>query len=316
MRYEFTIIAIATTFALNGCANMSETQKGTGVGAGLGAATGAGIGAIAGGGKGAAIGAVAGASVGAAGGYIWSSRMEEQKRAMEQATAGSGVQVSRTPDNRLKLDIPSDISFDIGRAEIKPNFRPVLDSFASSLVNNPGTSVTIIGHTDNTGSDAINNPLSFNRAESARNYLASRNVSSNRISIDGRGSREPIFANNTSVNRARNRRVEIFVAESQPALPAHPPQAIVERCNKYASEQVNSKTEEVVKDAGIGALLGAAAGAAIGAISGGGSGAAKGAGIGAIAGGAGGGLYGINQNQSNDARYQTAYAICMRQNGF
>ncbi|MCK5435617.1 MAG: hypothetical protein KAI88_03215, partial [Nitrosomonadaceae bacterium] len=88
------------------------------------------------------------------------------------------------------------------------------------------------------------------------------------------------------------------------------------RCNKYASEQVNSKTEEVVKDAGIGALLGAAAGAAIGAISGGGSGAAKGAGIGAIAGGAGGGLYGINQNQSNDARYQTAYAICMRQNGF
>ncbi|MEE9547812.1 MAG: OmpA family protein, partial [Nitrosomonadaceae bacterium] len=185
MRYEFTIIAIATTFALNGCANMSETQKGTGVGAGLGAATGAGIGAIAGGGKGAAIGAVAGASVGAAGGYIWSSRMEEQKRAMEQATAGSGVQVSRTPDNRLKLDIPSDISFDIGRAEIKPNFRPVLDSFASSLVNNPGTSVTIIGHTDNTGSDAINNPLSFNRAESARNYLASRNVSSNRISIDG-----------------------------------------------------------------------------------------------------------------------------------
>ena len=71
MRYEFTIIAIATTFALNGCANMSETQKGTGVGAGLGAATGAGIGAIAGGGKGAAIGAVAGASVGAAGGYSY-----------------------------------------------------------------------------------------------------------------------------------------------------------------------------------------------------------------------------------------------------
>jgi outer membrane protein OmpA-like peptidoglycan-associated protein len=319
MHYKITIIAISVAFALNGCANMSETQRGTGIGAGVGAATGAGIGAIAGGGKGAAIGALSGAAVGAAGGYLWSNRMEEQKRAMEQATAGSGVQVSQTADNRLKLDIPSDISFDIGRAEIKPNMRPVLDSFAKSLNTNPGTSVTIIGHTDNTGSDAVNNPLSFNRAASARNYLVNRSVASNRINIDGRGSREPIFANNTAANRARNRRIEIFVAESQsaqPVQPTQPPQSVVERCNRYASQQVTGKTEEVVKDAGIGALGGAALGAAIGAISGGGSGAAKGAGIGAIAGGAGGGLYGLNENQKNDARYQEAYTSCLRQNGF
>ena len=161
MRYKFTVVAVSVALTLSGCANMSETQRGTGIGAGVGAATGAGIGAIAGGGKGAAIGALSGAAVGAAGGYLWSNRMEEQKRAMEQATAGSGVQVSQTADNRLKLDIPSDISFDIGRAEIKPNMRPVLDSFATSLNTNPGTSVTIIGHTDNTGSDAVNNPLSF-----------------------------------------------------------------------------------------------------------------------------------------------------------
>jgi len=316
MRYKFTIMALATVFALNGCANMSATQRGTGIGAGLGAATGAGIGAIAGGGKGAAIGAIAGAGVGAIGGYIWSNKMEEQKRTMELATAGSGVHVTQTSDNRLKLEIPSDISFDIGRAEIKPSLRPVLDSFASSLVVNPNTSVTIIGHTDSTGSDAVNDPLSFNRAASARNYLVNRNISSNRISIDGRGSREPVLANNTPANRARNRRIEMFVAELQSIQPAHPPQSIVVRCNRYASEQVNSKTEEVVKDSVIGALLGAAAGASIGAIAGGGSGAAKGAGIGAIAGGAGGGLYGINENQSNDARYQDAYTSCLRQNGY
>lgn len=319
MHYKLTIIAISVAFTLNGCANMSETQRGTGIGAGVGAATGAGIGAIAGGGKGAAIGALAGAGVGAAGGYLWSNRMEQQKKTMEQATAGSGVQVSQTEDNRLRLDIPSDISFDTGRSEIKPNLRPVLDSFARSLNANPGTGVTIIGHTDNIGSDAVNNPLSFNRAASARNYLVNRNVSSNRISIDGRGSREPIFANNTSANRARNRRIEIFVAESQPAQsaqPAYPPQSIIDRCNRYASEQVNSKTVEVAKDAGIGALLGAASGAAIGAIAGGGSGAAKGAGIGAIAGVAGGGLYGLNENQKNDAQYQEVYASCLRQNGY
>ncbi len=101
-----------------------------------------------------------------------------------------------------------------------------------------------------------------------------------------------------------------------PPQPAHPPQSIVQACNKYASEQVNSKTMEVVKDAGIGALGGAALGAAIGAISGGGSGAAKGAGIGAIGGGVGGTLYGLNENQTNDARYQEAYSSCMRSRGY
>ena len=101
-----------------------------------------------------------------------------------------------------------------------------------------------------------------------------------------------------------------------PPQPTHPPQSIIQACNKYASEQVNSKTEEVVKDAGIGALGGAALGAAIGAISGGGSGAAKGAGIGAIGGGVGGTLYGLNENQTQDARYQEAYSSCMRTRGY
>ncbi len=101
-----------------------------------------------------------------------------------------------------------------------------------------------------------------------------------------------------------------------PPQPAHPPQSIVQACNKYASEQVNSKTMEVVKDAGIGALGGAALGAAIGAISGGGSGAAKGAGIGAIGGGVGGTLYGLNENQTQDARYQEAYSSCIRSRGY
>ncbi|TFH11960.1 MAG: hypothetical protein E4H07_03710 [Nitrosomonadales bacterium] len=101
-----------------------------------------------------------------------------------------------------------------------------------------------------------------------------------------------------------------------PPQTEHPPQSIIQACNKYASEQVNSKTVEVVKDAGIGALLGAATGAAVGAIAGGGSGAAKGAGIGAIGGGVGGTLYGLNENQTNDARYQEAYSSCMRSRGY
>ncbi|MEO8767875.1 MAG: OmpA family protein [Nitrosospira sp.] len=215
MRNRLSVASIAIVLTLGGCASMSEGNRtrDTAIGAGVGASAGAIIGALAGQGTGAAIGAAAGAGVGAIAGNVWSRRMEDQKKEMEQATTGTGVQVVKTGDNRLKLDIPSDISFDTGHAEIKSSLRPVLDSFATSLTNNSGTQVTIIGHTDSSGRDAVNNPLSLNRAASTRDYLVSRGVSSNRIIIDGRGSREPVVANDTPTNRAKNRRVEIFVAE-------------------------------------------------------------------------------------------------------
>ncbi|SFF11499.1 OmpA family protein [Nitrosomonas sp. Nm166] len=225
MKARTILIISSIIMALSGCATMTESQRTTAQGGALGAGAGAALGALIGGGRGAAIGAGSGALLGAGAGYLWSQRMEEQKRQMETATAGTGVQVSQTEDNRLKLNIPSDISFDSGRSDIKPDFRPILDSFATSLQNNAGTAVTIIGHTDNTGSDAINNPLSVNRAASTRDYLVSRGVSSNRIQIDGRGSREPVVANDTPANRAENRRVEIFVTElstSPEAAPASP----------------------------------------------------------------------------------------------
>lgn len=208
------LAALAAALTLGGCANMSEEQKsGTAKGAMIGAAAGAVLGAVTDGGKGAVRGAAIGAAAGAAGGYIWSSRMEQQKREMERATAGTGVAVTQTADNRLRLEIPSDISFDVGRADIKPNFRSVLDTFADGLKRNPAARVTIIGHTDSTGSDAVNNPLSINRAAAVRDYLVSRGVGIERIAIDGRGSREPIASNATPEGRAKNRRVEIFVAE-------------------------------------------------------------------------------------------------------
>lgn len=222
MKILSILIVPALILTLSSCATMTGTQRGTAQGTAIGAGTGAAIGALIGGKKGAAIGAGSGALLGAGAGYMWSQRMEEQKREMETATAGTGVQVTQTEDNRLKLNIPSDISFDTGRADIKPGFRPILDNFATTLISNEGTVVKIIGHTDNTGSDAINNPLSVNRAASTRDYLASRGVSINRIQIDGRGSREPMAENDTPENRAENRRVEIFVTETQPAPEAAP----------------------------------------------------------------------------------------------
>lgn len=211
------LLLVFTLGSLSGCANMNETQRTTGTGAAIGAGIGAILGAATAGGntgRSAATGAVLGAAIGAGGGYLWSQHMQKQKEAMEQASKGTGVSVSQTSDNQLKLNIPSDVSFDSGRYDIKANLRPVLDSFASSLQQNPVTTVRIIGHTDNVGSDATNNPLSVNRAAATRDYLVSRGVASNRISIDGRGEHEPVADNATAAGRARNRRVEIFVAEA------------------------------------------------------------------------------------------------------
>jgi outer membrane protein OmpA-like peptidoglycan-associated protein len=209
-------LALASTLAVAltaGCAGMTETQKGTATGAGAGALGGAALGALIGGSSGARTGAAIGTAVGAGGGYIWSKRMEEQKRTMEQATQGTGVQVTQTADNQLRLEVPSDVSFRTGRADIEPNFRPVLDRFAQTLTANPQTTLRIVGHTDSTGGDAVNEPLSVNRAASVRGYLVERGVAAQRIAIDGRGAREPIADNASEAGRSRNRRVEMFVGE-------------------------------------------------------------------------------------------------------
>lgn len=207
-------VAVVGSSLLSGCAEMTQTQRTTGTGAALGAAAGAVVGGLTGGGgKGVATGAVIGGALGAGGGYLWSQRMQEQKASMEQATQGSGVRVSQTADNQLKLDIPSDISFDSGRHDVKSNLSPILDRFATTLNQNPASTVKIVGHTDSVGSDAMNEPLSVNRAIATRDYLVARRVATNRISVDGRGSREPVADNNSVSGRAMNRRIEIFVAE-------------------------------------------------------------------------------------------------------
>ena len=215
MRKQIILGVTAATLFISGCAdmNMSDTQRRTAMGAGAGALGGAVLSSVTGGKAG--TGAVLGAGVGALGTYIWSQNMEKQKREMQQATQGTGIGVTQTQDNQLRLDIPSDISFETGRSDISRSFAPVLDRFANSLRENQNTDLRIVGHTDNTGSDAINNPLSMDRASSTRNYLTARGVSGARIQVDGRGSYEPIASNNTSEGRARNRRVEIFVGERQ-----------------------------------------------------------------------------------------------------
>ena len=211
-----TATALVAVLTVSGCADtgMSDTQRRTAIGTGVGAVAGAVI-ASATGGK-AGVGAVAGAAIGGIGTYIWSANMEKRKREMQEATQGTGIGVSQTADNRLKLDIPSDVSFDTGRYDIKSNFAPILNRFADGLRSTPNYTVDIIGHTDSTGSDAVNNPLSINRANATRNYLIDRGAGGTRICTEGRGSREPVASNATIEGRAQNRRVEIYMGEVAP----------------------------------------------------------------------------------------------------
>ena len=212
---RLAVIGLAASILfVAGCADLSPRERGTAQGAGIGAVAGAVIGSATGGNAGS--GALIGGVLGAVGGNLWSKRMEDRRIALEQSTRGTNVEVSRTADNQLKLNIPNDISFDTGSYTIKPQLRAVLDPFANSLRDDPAARIAIIGHTDNVGSDAVNNPLSVERAQSVRDYLTTRGISGARVETAGRGEREPVADNSTESGRAKNRRVEIFLRELAP----------------------------------------------------------------------------------------------------
>ena len=220
MKKAFTSLTIAASAAalLAGCA-ADGTMTNTGKNSAIGAVIGAGLGTVVGNQVGdrnnrtRATGAAVGAALGAAGGYLWSQRMEQQKQAMQQVTAGTPVQVSQTADNRLKINIPADAGFATNSAVLNANMFPILQRLAQTLNQNPAATVSIVGHTDSTGSDAINNPLSQRRADAAKAYLVGQSVAASRIATSGAGSTQPVASNATVDGRAQNRRVEIFVAE-------------------------------------------------------------------------------------------------------
>lgn len=151
---------------------------------------------------GAGVGALAGAAVG--------NYMDRQQAAMREELAGSGVNVVRQGDN-LILQMPSDVTFAYDRADVQPQFFPVLDDVARVLNQYNQTTVDIVGHADSTGSDSYNQGLSERRASSVAAYLISRNVIRERLYVAGMGERAPIASNDTDAGRAQNRRVEIVI---------------------------------------------------------------------------------------------------------
>jgi outer membrane protein OmpA-like peptidoglycan-associated protein len=152
---------------------------------------------------GAGIGAIAGGAVGA--------YMDRQEADLRRQTAGTGVDVIRQGDD-LILRMPSSVTFDVDRWEVKPQFYSVLDDVARTLGGYDQTYIDVLGHTDTTGSHEHNQALSERRASAVADYLASRGVARARMATRGYGETAPIYLpDDTEMQKAANRRVEIKV---------------------------------------------------------------------------------------------------------
>lgn len=211
MRMGRLTSAVAVVALVAGCAAMDQMGTGgrTATGAGVGAAAGAGLGAIFGdSSKAALIGAGIGAVAGGIVGYNWSGVKNDVQKS---GASNLGIDVTEMPDGSLRVNIPSNVSFDTGKYALKPALLPVLDSVARALVQHPELRAKSIGHTDSTGSDATNQTLSVNRARAVANYLSQQGVPVGVLTAEGRGASNPIADNSTAQGRAMNRRVELYL---------------------------------------------------------------------------------------------------------
>lgn len=201
-----TVFAIASISLLAACNADGTVRQNTVGGAAIGALAGAGVGALLGNRKGALIGAGVGAIAGAGvGNYL-----DEQQAQLDRDLAGTGATVTNTGDAIL-VNLPAGITFPTGSAAIQPQFFEPLSKVANTLVTYESSLIDVIGHTDDTGSDAFNQKLSEDRARSVADYILARGVIQERIISYGRGETQPIETNATPEGRAANRRVELKI---------------------------------------------------------------------------------------------------------
>ena len=177
----------------------------------IGGAGGAGLGYLLGGLTGGKTARIVGAGIGGVAGGVIGYQLDQQIKELDEATAGSGVDVSETPDGTgILVNLP-DVTFAVDSTTISPSFRAALDEVAASLQKYPNSLIDVMGHTDSTGSDSYNLDLSRRRAEAVRAHLVMRGVSGARIATIGYGEQYPRADNSTEEGRALNRRVEIRI---------------------------------------------------------------------------------------------------------
>lgn len=220
MKKSFIYVLTACVVMFCSCGSMNNATKGGLIGAGGGALLGGIIGKVAGN---TAIGAAVGTAVGTGAGVLIGKKMDKAKAAA--AAAVQNAKVEEITDNNglsaVKVTFDSGILFKTGKYDLSTDAKNSLVKFAKVLKDYPDIDIAIIGHTDATGSDAINMPLSVNRAKSVSSYLESCGVSSTKFkSVDGKGSTQPVASNDTNEGRTQNRRVEVYMYASAEMIQA------------------------------------------------------------------------------------------------
>lgn len=219
------VLKIVTTSAVafgmlftTACSSMTNTGKGALIGGGSGTALGAGLGALIGGGKGAGIGAAIGAAVGAGAGALIGKKMDKQEAELKEQLAQQ-ASVEQVQDRNglqaIKVTFQGGILFPTNGTTLSTQAKDDLTTFATSLINNPGTNVSIYGYTDDTGSLSVNQRVATGRADAVRNYLLNSGVAASRLTAEGLPMQDYVASNATAEGRAQNRRVEVYITASE-----------------------------------------------------------------------------------------------------
>lgn len=201
--------AIGVSTLFSACNSLTNTQKGAGIGAAAGGTIGALIGKKAGN---TAVGAIIGGAIGGTAGAFIGRNMDKQAKEIENSIPGAEV-IPAGEGIIVKFD--SGLLFEFGKASLSSAAKQNIDNLAASLNKYPNTDILIVGHTDAVGSDAVNDKLSLERANSVSSYAASKGVSNGRLRTSGKGKNEPIASNDTDNGRAQNRRVEIVIVANE-----------------------------------------------------------------------------------------------------
>jgi outer membrane protein OmpA-like peptidoglycan-associated protein len=161
--------------------------------------------------KGAVIGAVGGGLAGAAVGAYMDSQKRDLEKNLAQEIQSGQARVEKLPNDIVRVTMTSQTAFDTNSTAIKPGFYSTLDKLSDVVVRYNKTTLTVVGHTDNVGSDKYNQDLSQRRAYSVAQYFESKRVNPMRLATAGKGEGEPVASNASEAGRQQNRRVEIYV---------------------------------------------------------------------------------------------------------
>jgi outer membrane protein OmpA-like peptidoglycan-associated protein len=180
----------------------------------IGAASGAVLGAVAyksNRSRGAVIGAIGGGIAGGAVGSYMDKQKQDLEKSLAQEIQAGHARVDKMPNDVLRITMTNQTAFETDSSSIKPGFNVTMDKVADVVLRYGKTTLTVVGHTDNVGSNDYNQKLSERRAHSVAEYLESKRVNGMRLALAGKGETQPIASNASETGRQANRRVEIYV---------------------------------------------------------------------------------------------------------